>query len=259
MKITTFLVAGILGCTMLGGAQAQEGQPAAPAAPTPEAPAKPTLAPVTKENVAQAVTQYGEMDLPRALDTKELKIVATYLKEGDAYQAASAARFLANAQQNEAMQRLTPMLARFKEVVESPLSLPPTGLSYLSSEAYVINIFLLSISRIKPAQTVVNALEKERAGKATPKQQQWLTAAAGFAGDKRVAPQLKDLFDKETDASFKAVLLRAYAWSAQEAAIPTLQTLQNDESVTAYIEGKPQHGISLIAQGELKRLGVLAG
>ncbi|RYX80884.1 hypothetical protein EON83_26725 [bacterium] len=166
--------------------------------------------------------------LEEDIDPIHLFLFGQYVQNSTGRDAGKTAMLLANVKGYFSL-CFPPILARFKREVEYPTTDYLSGLGHETPPYYVtLNLFLLAFSQFEDTQEVIAALQKESQGKVSPKLRQWLTVAQGFAGDKSVAAQLQTYLEpnykeKQAEDVLRPLILSAYARSAQQEAIPTLE------------------------------------
>ena len=175
--------------------------------------------------------------LPFALSEKELNtLVEMTLKTArESRYAGSLMRLLGFCAQNDVQTRFAPILTLFQEQVYFKGPFPRIKDSYVSPRVYMLNGFLLTFKHM--GETVWEPLReaREKALKADNTEfAKWLCLGLGFAGDPSVAQCTESVVLNDSDPYVRCAAIRAYAWSAGEAAIPILETLADDKTESEY-------------------------
>lgn len=191
----------------------------------------------------------------RSLSPEELNVLTDLVAQKNVLQAGNASRVLAKCVEVSAGQRLMPIVQRFGSELLSPDNVRNIGITYMSPRVYVRNQFLLAISYLSETAIPVLAQERQAAGENSDIEKWWVLAL-GFAGDKSVAADLKDMVMTEPDRYIRCVAVRAYACSAKHDAIPLLESLLTDTTESAYgsCHGDKILLIRTAAKGELMDL-----
>ena len=199
----------------------------------------------------QSIKYFQYRNIYRALSEDEMAALQWRLQNLGGYDAAQAARVLGKATHNNAVIRAKWVIASYKREIENPTPPRPTDPGYLSEPVGLLNRFLLAIADINDPVTT-QLLNQELLTARSERLRKWLTVALGFAGDEKVAAELKSLVISDADSSVRVVALTAYAHSAREKAVPFLETFLNDKTETG---GKghlvPNYGLRSAAQSGL--------
>lgn len=213
-----------------------------------------TLQSDDRELSAMALVRLENRTVQRFLTRQEVRVLTSWIEEGNVIQAGMAARLLARSTRNDAVERMKPIISRFTSEVESPSAVRDINDSYLSGEVYALNQFLIAFSTVD-APVVISLLRSELQGAGGERLRNWLTIAMGMAGDEAVSEELRQIINTEKDVSVRAVALRAYAHAAKEKAIPVLAAFVEDRTSigksTFYGELFP---LQIVARDELARL-----
>jgi hypothetical protein len=188
----------------------------------------------------------------RPLTQDEFSQLEAKLKAGLEPQAIAAAGFLSRCRHNDITQRAKAIVARYIAQINHP---PPIGGdgSYLSSEAYWCNAYILCLCELDQAR-VRGILQDQLARTRDKRVTIWLTIASGMLGEEGVGEELCRIVESKSDASTRALALRAYALVAKQKAIPLLRRFINDRTPG----GAGCHGVmnplQIVARDELAEL-----
>ncbi len=184
-------------------------------------------------SASDAIFRLENRPIRRPLTSEELGALTDAIAKKNIAGAGLASRVLGKCMRVPVEVRLEPMVARFKRELTSPTKLAPMLGSYLSPTAYVRNQFLLAFSYIgKPA---IPILQRERQA-ASKDVGNWWVIALGFVGDASVADDLKSIIDAEPDKYIRMLAVKAYGESAQEYAVPLLESLLTDTTQSDYTD-----------------------
>jgi len=202
-----------------------------------------------------AVGSLSSRPIRRALTAAELNTLTQLVKQDDAVGAGIAANALVRCLKVALPIRLRPVLARFAQEVTSDAPRVHDGTSYVSPRVRVLQQFLLAFFYVgKPAIDLI-AAEREKAEQ--PELRKWLGLALGHAGDARVGKELEGLVRDDPDRYVRSAAIYAYARAMGQDAVPLLQSLLTDTTVSEYhgcVGTEPIYLLRWAAQGELARL-----
>jgi len=209
---------------------------------------------------ANAVFRLENRHIRRALTEAELGELVRMVGESEIIAAGNAARVLARCDCVDPALKAEAITARFCREVETPTHPESVWPAYLSPRVYVLNQFLLAFSDLGTPPIPVLASCRESSTAAETKT--WLCLALGMAGDARVADELEQLIRMDEDKYLRWAGIPAYAKAAGKAAIPLLESLLNDETVTDYepdnrVPGQKTHLIRGAARRALYGTGGL--
>lgn len=204
---------------------------------------------------ASAIHAVGNRTIDFDLTANQSERLLAEVRKGPAFTAAAAAQILTRSPRNEKIDIVRPILERFMAEIGQPTTSEKFHGSYLSPQAYRLNLFLRTFAdmRDQAIPEIKDALKRATAHET----KKWLALALGMCGDKSVAQDIRFLIENDPDTSFRAVAVRAYARSDGENAVPLLQALLTDNSQSEYdrmLDGSPVYPIRIAARSELARL-----
>ncbi len=205
--------------------------------------------------VTPAINAVGNRPIDFNLTANQFERLLTEVRKGPAFTAGAAAQILTRSPRNEKIDIVRPILERFMAEIGQPTTSEKFHGSYLSPQAYRLNLFLRTFAdmRDQAIPEIKDALQRATAHET----KKWLALALGMCGDKSVAQDIRSLIENDPDTSFRVVAVRAYARSDGENAVPLLQTLLTDNSQSEYDrmpDGSPVYPIRIAARSELARL-----
>lgn len=193
--------------------------------------------------------------ITRPLSPDELAALTTRVLTESVGGAGLVARVLGNCQAVPVEGKLPPIMNRFEREVLSTEPLPPVLGSYVSPRVFMLNQFLLALKNTG-APAIPMLRQKRAQVSANSELDKWFLLGLGMAGDESVAEGLKTLVLTEPDIYVRCVSVSAYALSAKQAAIPVLESLLDDPTVSEYRDctNRPIRLIALSAQSALAKL-----
>lgn len=204
--------------------------------------------------------------ISRPLSAGERAVLVELVSQLPALRAATAALVLAQCSTIPAEERARVIVSRLAKEAVLPSNTPEKRVagSSLSVEVYELYRFILAMEAINDPASVLTVLKEH--GRANPDNgavAKWLLIGQGFTGSREAAVPLKELLLGETDASLKAVALRAYARSAKRDAIPLLEGYLKErtsqETGVPVMHGEHRDPLEVAARGELARLRARSG
>ena len=179
------------------------------------------------------IDRYGPFTF--SIPDEELEVLIEVVRKADMGRAGEVIRILGMCAQNDTDKRFDPILERFIRDVKYDGEFPDTMGAYCSPRVYMLNAYLLAFRGMgKTAwEPLRKAIQKAREEKYA-EVEKWLCLSAGYAADPSVAEALKEVVLHDSDRYVRCVAIRAYAFSAKQAALPVLRTLVDDKTPSEY-------------------------
>lgn len=173
--------------------------------------------------------------LPFPLSDAAINLLVDRINTLERVDRGSAVVLLGMCGKNDPGKRFPPILNRFAADVRYDGEYPKNTMSYLSPRTASLNWYLLAFRSMgETAWLPLRGAIQEARVRGDAEVEKWLCMAAGYACDPEAADALKQVVLHDPDRYVRLLAIRAYARSAGQQAVPVLESLLDDPTLSEY-------------------------